>query len=1410
MKVSSLLIAPLLCCSLGLSGMQVPAQVEASLPVQEIIDRFTAAESQNKKARTGYKFTQDYAMVELDADNSVLGGFYRISDVVYDDQARPVEKIKYYPPPTMPIVIVTNEDMQDALGIQPFALTSDDLPKYLIDYVGREQVAERSTYVFDVKPRRINRGERYFKGRIWVDARDMQIFKVAGQAVPETDDQRFPRFETYREKIDGNYWFPVYTHAEDVLKFRRDLHARVRMTIRYSSYKKFRADICVMGDVEDEECVETPVAKNESPGERGDGELTKAYQLQDVVRQLKGEKKYREAIPHAERMLAIYEGALGANHRYVAAVLEDLAGMYWAVEDYTRAEHLSQRVLNIQEFLLGRDHPDLVRPLGRLIDLYYSTEQYEKAEPLLARAMPIIEKARAAGRSVTDLSLSAVGGLFLHKEEYGKLEQFFLQALNVKEQVHGKDSPEIVNLLLWLGRLHTVTRDYPRAESSLRRAQVILEKYPDPDPAKVGNVYNGLGMIRFQKVEYQEAERLFQLALKVLQPGSGPQRDAELAATLNNIGLLHYSKGDFDEAEHEFRRARQLTEQAFGPKDIKVALFLNQLGSLYYAKGHYEKAKAHLKEALDILKAKQGEKHPDLAYVYSNLGALYCLEGDYVEAERHLQLALPIKEEAVGKDHVELAPIINNLAVLAASKGDYAKAELHLKRVLEIQQSALPRDHVSIGVSLNQLAAFYITIEEYEKAREPLERSLAILEKALGAGDRNVGIARITLGFLYADDEDYEKAEEQLRRALEILGKTEPGSAYVGMIFNSLAHISFAKQDFARVESELQKALTTIEEGLGPNQPSVATLLHNLAIANEGLGRVGQAIEFSTRAIGISEYNLARNVIAGSERQKLLYLTSLSNELDYTVSLNVRSAPRNPRAIRLALTTLLQRKGRALDVMIDSIGTLRRRALPNSSLSGKFDELSDASSRYAALVLDGPGDEDEAASYQTDVEALKNSIDDLWKELAASSMEFRVQSEPVTLDAVQAAIPPDAALVEFIYYTPFDIKTGEWDSPRYVAYILKSRGEPEWVDIDAAEKIDGEVARFLGSLRGTQSDIRQRARELEEKVMRPVRRRLDAKKIKRLLISPDASLNLIPFAALVDEDKHYLVENYSITYLTSGRDLLRLRNSLPSRQGPLIVASPNFDLKETVGSAEKQTDGVPVERRRSRESQPRFNYLAEADVEGAELRKVLKDAPLLSGDQATVAAVKQVHGPRILHLVTHGFFHENQKRKPRSLQEILWGRNVSPAAVALDENPLLRSGLALAGANHQLQNGSGEDGILTALEMAGLDLWGTKLVVLSACETGLGDVHYGEGVFGLRRALVLAGAESQVMSLWRDNDKATRVLMVKYYQRLVAGEGRGESLRQVQLEMLGTKDYSHPYFWAGFIQSGDWRNLSGQ
>jgi CHAT domain-containing protein len=200
-------------------------------------------------------------------------------------------------------------------------------------------------------------------------------------------------------------------------------------------------------------------------------------------------------------------------------------------------------------------------------------------------------------------------------------------------------------------------------------------------------------------------------------------------------------------------------------------------------------------------------------------------------------------------------------------------------------------------------------------------------------------------------------------------------------------------------------------------------------------------------------------------------------------------------------------------------------------------------------------------------------------------------------------------------------------------------------------------------------------------------------------------------------------------------------------------------------------------------------------------------------EQATETALKQSRAPSVLHIATHGFFLGDQEAPPVETRGVPGDDPLRISATLSKwadkvENPLLRSGLALAGVNER--RGGDDDGVLTAMEAASLDLWGTRLVTLSACNTGLGEVRNGEGVYGLRRALVLAGSETQIMSLWPVLDKQTRDLMVGYYRRLLKGEGRGEALRQIQLETLKDAKLQHPYYWASFIQAGEWANLDGQ
>jgi CHAT domain-containing protein len=662
----------------------------------------------------------------------------------------------------------------------------------------------------------------------------------------------------------------------------------------------------------------------------------------------------------------------------------------------------------------------------------------------------------------------------------------------------------------------------------------------------------------------------------------------------------------------------------------------------------------------------------------------------------------------------------------------------------------------------------------------------------------------------------YEEAIPLAERALRIQEKVlGPEHPTVALALNNLAELFRAQGDSARAEPLYQRALKILEKVLGPEHPNVASSLYNLAVLFAAKNDITKAIAYTERSVKVSERNITLNLATGSERQKLLYLATRSGQTHATVSLHVESAPDNLAARRLACTAVLQRKGRALDAMMESIATMRRRLNPEDQTL--LDQLTTTRARLATLLLGRPSTTD-TVQHRATIQSLEAQIEQREVDLNRRSAAFRVELQPVTIAAIQAAIPPEAALVEFVRFNALDFQTGRWLSSRYAAYVLHNQGEPAWVKLGEAQDIEAAVHTLREALRDpNQRDVKKLARALDTQLMQPVRKLLD--ETRMVLLAPDGLLHLVPFAALVDEQERYLVEQYRFIYLTTGRDLLRLQVKTRPAQKPVVIANPTFSTTRGAKgnkslSSQQGTANLSAAAREAVDfSQLSFSPLPGTADEARVLQTLLPGATVLTQASATEGAIKRSSAPSILHIATHGFFLQDVVIPPAPMAS----RGLALSVVRPEdlvapgmrvENPLLRSGLALAGAN--VRRSGEDDGILTALEASELNLWGTKLVVLSACDTGVGEVKNGEGVYGLRRALVLAGAETQIMSLWPVDDEGTRELMVAYYKALQAGQGRAEALRQVQLKMLASPNRRHPFYWASFIQSGEWANLDGK
>ncbi len=460
-------------------------------------------------------------------------------------------------------------------------------------------------------------------------------------------------------------------------------------------------------------------------------------------------------------------------------------------------------------------------------------------------------------------------------------------------------------------------------------------------------------------------------------------------------------------------------------------------------------------------------------------------------------------------------------------------------------------------------------------------------------------------------------------------------------------------------------------------------------------------------------------------------------------------------------------------------------------------------------------------------------------ELARQIPELNLarQLQAASGETIIQALPRSTALVEFVRFYTCDFHAlraqgeSKWKATHYAAFVLSAE-KPDSVqlfDLGEADEIDEMIARFRESITNETESAAPRQLKLAplppyssvsasngDRLRRVIFDSLRSalKDCKRLFLAPDGDLARLPFEVLPTEDGSLLIEQYQISYLTTGRDVLRFKlESSGQPTSSLVLADPDFDLSESSALSPGAALQPGPQSRQSRDldrSSLHFARLPGTRKEGETIAALLGVQPLL-GEAALESQLKARCSPRILHIATHGFFLPDQRLLPS--KQVLDVRPIAGEAYnKLEwflgqqvENPLLRSGLALAGANTWNRGGSlpleAEDGLLTAEDVSVLDLLETELVVLSACETGLGQVHVGEGVFGLRRAFVVAGARTLVMSLWKIPDTHTQELMEEFYSHLLEGRSRVDALRAAQLTMR--EKHPQPFYWGAFICQGD-------
>lgn len=936
----------------------------------------------------------------------------------------------------------------------------------------------------------------------------------------------------------------------------------------------------------------------------------------------------------------------------------------------------------------------------------------------------------------------------------------------------------------------------------LEEALPIFERIYPADDVRLAEPLHFTGNLRSDLGNLQGGLEVELRALAIARAKLG-EYDVLTAEILNNIGGLYRRLGEYGKAIPMLEQAIEIRECQYDSESEIVAQSLANLGVVYLSIGDYATAAPMLVRSRRIIARVFGEENYNTGRATGVLANLYVGLGDYATAEPLLRRALEINERDphIGPSHPMALIALHNLATYYMTIGAFDQAEPLFVRAIELREKAVGMDSPDLAQSLTNLGSLYDIMGQPDRARPLFERAMGIFERSVGPDSERLASAVRRLGVLELGQDNFDRARTYFERTLAIyekrIGPDHPNTAEALALLGTL-YMRQGKLEAAR--PYLERALAIRERALGVDHPFTASTQSAWAQYLWAVGETSRAVAEQAKANDARERELVRNLTVGSEQRKLSYLQLTASELDKTISLHQSGAPSDAMAARTALEVILRRKGRALDAMTRQIEVLRNRATQEDRKL--LSDLAIARAEYARRTLDSSNPQ-AVESTPEELAALERRLQDLETRVADRGAEFRAGLLPVTLDAVREGIPDGAVLVEIASYRPFDPSAQRYGAARYTAYTLDRAGTVRWADLGPVTEIDALVTDLRRQLRSDADEAaaKRAGRALDERVMRPVRA-LIGDGAERLLVSPDGALNLVPFAALVDENGKYLVERYDIVYLTSGRDLLRLRRApsagVEPRQ-PEVVANPDF------GTAPDHAD-----------PSIRFLPLPGTAAEAKAISRLLPGAKVLTGANATESAIKSVKSPKILHIATHGFFlggvtADATQARVRAAWEATrdvvqasdWKASAPGSVIESERDPLLRSGLGLAGANVR-KGGDGDDGLLTALEAAGLNLEGTELVVLSACDTGVGEVRAGDGVYGLRRALTLAGAQAQLSSLWAVSDRATRELMVAYYRELLSGHGRSEALRRTQLAFLRDPRHRHPFYWASFIPSGAW------
>lgn len=1101
----------------------------------------------------------------------------------------------------------------------------------------------------------------------------------------------------------------------------------------------------------------------------GDEHLLTVLARRDLAEVFMAMGVAEEAEANYAEALGLAQTVLGEDHPQTIEIQLGMAGLYAALGAVEEASMLQEMAGAALAGTLPPGHELTLSAQFAQVSTLRQAGALEPATMLLQDVCAIVEVTRGTHHPYVRACLQEQASLFTDLGRLPEAEGVYNAVLNHIGATQPGAGPDAFNALSQLAEVLRLAGRYTEARELLSGVVMAATQVGDNESLQLARSYLG-------RVFRDEGElpRALTVTESVLDYGldNWQARPLEILNTLLDLGTVYQSMGRLPDAEATFEEALAGFQDVVGPDHPSTVVALNNLGQIYEKEGLFDEAEPLLKQAVTQFEAIYGSEHPEAARARNNLALLHESQGNFREAEPLYLKTLTLLESALGPEHTETIAIRNNLAYLYMLMEQFEDSESMFMTVHDQWLRQFGADHQNTLKAANNLARVQRRLGKLVEAEALLLDTLARRSASLGEDHLDVVRSTIDLGDLYIDLERLPEAEATLTRAL-------------------------ARAEFV----------------LGEQHPYTFDAMNALARAKEAAGKTDEAIE--VRALGFqrrSEY-LDRLLWVTGENAREGYLRLHRPEFNAFISLIAESG--GEMAGKLLIEASLKRKGLLLKVTseIQQIAQLSN----DPELTATAAELEAARKELAAMTLSGPTADTQGRHPEVLYE-LERKVNELQGLLGRASVRYRSSIASVTADAVESVLTEqDSAFIDFLTYEDDGVA-------KLIAGVMVSEGGEIryetvlYPDRSAVEEAIIEYRTYIQDDSADDDEILEIGQIAHELVWEPVLEAIGD--IEYVYLVPDGILNILPFNALVDLDEAYVIQTHDLHILTSGRDLLPNEYRLADGEY-VILAGPNYDSEDVVSPDELQA----ALGRRSTALQLgirggatglrglNFDPLPGAEKEGRLVTDRVagqeRDHQMFFQDEAQEEVLAQLSKPpQLLHVATHGFFLEADDTLRKRLLKLQRGSDLHVPPPG--DNPLLRAGLAFAGINTNAQFlgdiDTVNDGVLTALEVLGLNLSGTRLVVLSACETGLGEIHEGEGVYGLRRSFQEAGVAEVISSLWEVSDAGTQALMTEFYERLLNGQPAREALRETQLAMMDSPEWGYPYIWSAFMIVGSYES----